>query len=251
MYSRNSFGSYYPIDSTMHKLNPIVKLINFILALLLMILSHSIYLHGFLMLLVFIMTLLTFVPFKYYINTLWSLRYFYIIIAFLCLYFDTTQQICFVWLMRLTILVEYLNVLAFSTSPSESIYSIEKVLSVFNFLYLPVSYAAVKINSALRLIPFILGVERKTFKAASSRGVDYYHSTIVGRVIAYFKTHSNIIYLIKLKNREIAFNSELRLFDIRRHRTNYRTNRITFNDIFFMLFHLALFLVYFRECGLL
>ena len=91
----------------------------------------------------------------------------------------------------------------------------------------------------------------KISKAASSRGVDYYHSTILGRVIAYFKTHSNIGYLIKLKNREIAFNAELRLFDIKRHRTNYRTNRITFNDIFFMLFHLALFLVYFRESGLL
>ena len=251
MYSRNSFCSYYPIDSTMHKLNPIIKLINFIIAVLLMILSHSMYLHAFLMLLVFIMTLLTFVPFRYYFNTLWSLRYFYILIAFLCLYFGTTQEVCFVWLMRLTILVEYLNVLAFSTSPSESIYSIEKLLSVFNFLYLPVSYAAVKINSALRLIPFILGVERKTFKAASSRGVDYYHSTIIGRIIAYFKTHSNIGYLIKHKNREIAFNSELSLYDIRRHRTNYRTNRITFNDIFFLLFHIALFLVYFRECGIL
>ena len=82
MYSRNSFGSYYPIDSTMHKLNPIVKLINFLLAILLMILSSSLYLHGFLMLLVFIMTLLTFVPFRYYVNTLWALRYIYIIIAF-------------------------------------------------------------------------------------------------------------------------------------------------------------------------
>ena len=33
MYSRNSFGSYYPISSTIHKLNPIMKLINFIIKL--------------------------------------------------------------------------------------------------------------------------------------------------------------------------------------------------------------------------
>ena len=28
MYSRNSFGSFYPVDSSVHRLNPVVKLFN-------------------------------------------------------------------------------------------------------------------------------------------------------------------------------------------------------------------------------
>ena len=30
MYSRNSFGSYYPVESMIHKLNPVIKIINFV-----------------------------------------------------------------------------------------------------------------------------------------------------------------------------------------------------------------------------
>ena len=36
MYSRNSFGSFYPVDSSVHRLNPVVKLLNFIVPILLM-----------------------------------------------------------------------------------------------------------------------------------------------------------------------------------------------------------------------
>ena len=45
MYSRNSFGSFYPVDSSVHRLNPVVKLFNFIIAILLMILSDYFYFH--------------------------------------------------------------------------------------------------------------------------------------------------------------------------------------------------------------
>ena len=71
MYSRNSFGSYYPIDSTIHRLNPIFKLINFIIMILLMILCKSLTIHIFAFLLVLIMLLLSLVPFRYYFDTFW------------------------------------------------------------------------------------------------------------------------------------------------------------------------------------
>ena len=48
MYSRNSFGSYYPIDSLIHRLNPIMKIFNFVLAIVLICLPSSIYVHIFL-----------------------------------------------------------------------------------------------------------------------------------------------------------------------------------------------------------
>ena len=85
MYSRNSFGSFYPVDSSVHRLNPVVKLFNFIIAILLMILSDSLYINLFLFSLVLCMELLSFVPFKYYFRTFWSLRYIYILIVFICI----------------------------------------------------------------------------------------------------------------------------------------------------------------------
>ena len=249
MYSRNSFGSYYPIDSLIHSLNPVIKLINFLLTIILICLSSSIYVNGFILTLVFIMMLMSYVPFRFYISSIWSLRYFYLLIAVICLYFDVSLEACIVYIMKFTTVIEYLNILAYTTSPSENIYGIEKLLSFFNFLYLPMSKIAFKLNAILRFIPLVQGIEYKTFKAASSRGIDYYHSNLLGRIYAYLKVHSNFRRLIKYRLSEIQKCSEMRLFDLKKYRTNYRTNRVNYNDIFFLLFHLGLILVHLIESG--
>lgn len=251
MYSRNSFGSFYPIDSSIHRLNPVIKLINFIIAILLVLLSDSTYIIGFLLGLVVIMMLLSFVPYRYYFNTFWSIRYLYVLIAIICLLFGTTLRECFIYMAKVIIVVEYLNILAFTTSPSESMYGIEKFLSFFNFLYLPISKLSFKINSILRYFPLYVTVEYKTFKAASSRGIDYHNLNIIKRIKLFVKVHKNIMRITNNKSKEIAECSEMRLFDLRQYRTNYRTNKVAFYDIFFLLFHVVLIYAYLVEGGIL
>ena len=247
MYSRSSFGSYYPVDSCIHRLNPVVKLINFIIIILLLILTSSTYINMFMFMLVIIMMLLSFVPLKYYINTLYSLRYILVIIMLICYYCNTTLELCLVYMSKVVVLVEYLSILTYTTSPSESIYGIEKFLSYFNFLYLPISSFSFKVNSMLRYFPLYLTVKNKTFKAASSRGIDYSSSFITNS----FKISKNIRRLTKYKNDEINLCSELRLYDIKKYRTNYRTNKVGFYDIFFLLFHIVLVYAYLVEGGIL
>ena len=251
MYSRNSFGSFYPVDSSVHRLNPVVKLFNFIVAILLIILSDSLYINLFLFSLVLCMELLSFVPFKYYFRTFWSLRYIYILILFICAYFRLSITESFIYIIKLITTVEYLNILAFTTSPSESAYGIEKFLSYFNFLYLPITKFAFKINKILRYMPLMLTVEYKTLKAEASRGIDYFHSNMFGRMNAVGTIYRNILTLTKRKSRDIAFASELRLYNMKRYRTNYRTNRVGFYDLFFTVFHLALVYAYLVQRGVM
>ena len=251
MYSRNSFGSFYPVDSSVHRLNPVVKLFNFIVAILLIILSDSLYINLFLFSLVLCMELLSFVPFKYYFRTFWSLRYIYILILFICAYFRLSITESFIYIIKLITAVEYLNILAFTTSPSESAYGIEKFLSYFNFLYLPITKFAFKINKMLRYVPLMLTVEYKTLKAEASRGIDYFHSNMFGRMNAVGTIYRNILTLTKRKSRDIAFASELILYNMKRYRTNYRTNRVGFYDLFFTVFHLALVYAYLVQRGVM
>lgn len=251
MYSRNSFGSFYPVDSSVHRLNPVVKLFNFIIAILLMILSDSLYINLFLFSLVLCMELLSFVPFKYYFRTFWSLRYIYILIVFICAYFRLSMTEALTYVIKLITIVEYLNILVYTTSPSESAYGIEKFLSYFNFLYLPITKFAFKINKILRYVPLMLTVEYKTLKAEASRGIDYFHSNMFGRMNAVSTIYGNILALTKRKSRDIAFASELRLYNMKRYRTNYRTNRVGFYDLFFTVFHLALVYAYLVQRGVI
>ena len=69
MYSRNSFGSYYPVDSCIHRLNPIIKLINFIITIILLLATSSTHITLFMLVFVLIMMMLSYVPIKYYFNT--------------------------------------------------------------------------------------------------------------------------------------------------------------------------------------
>ena len=251
MYSRNSFGSYYPISSTIHKLNPIMKLINFIITILVLLLSNNLQINIFVLVLTIIMMILSYVPFKYYFNTFWSLRYIYLFLIFFLysLGINFNDTVCY--LIKLIVVVEYLNILAFTTSPSESVYGIERFLSMFNFLMIPVNKIAIKINSILRYFPLLLVVNYKTIKAQSSRGIDYYNSNIFGRGYVFMNLLSNSLRLTKAKSKEINYASELKLYNDKRYRTNYETNRVGFNDIFFFMFHLALLYACVVEKGLL
>lgn len=251
MYSRNSLGSYYPIDSAMHRLNPTCKLIMFLISIFLIIFSTSLYVHLFLFALIVVMMLLSYVPLRYYFNTFWSLRYILLIIVFACSSFGVNIINTCAYMLKLIILVEYLNVLAFTTSPSETEYGIEKVLTPFNIFFLPVSSLSMKLNNALRFIPLMLSVEYKILKAQTSRGIDYYHSTIFGRIYAIYNVFENVIEQTKRKNRDIYFSSCLRLYNTKKYRTNYRTNKIGFYDIVFLSFHLLLVYAFIKERGLL
>ena len=245
MYSRASFGSYYPINSLMHKLNPFIKLINFLITIIILILSNSLFVHMFLLVFVLLMALMSLVPFRYYFNTFWFLRYIYIIVGIIMAYMGKNIELYVVFISKFIIVLEYLNILAFTTSPSESIYAIDRFLSLPNFLYLNVTKLAYKINSMLRYFPLYESVKYKTITSSVSRGIIYGRLSFIKKI----KLHSNIRRLTKEKNLEILNESKLRLFDINKRRTNYRTNKISFADIFFLLFHLLILFVYLSEGG--
>lgn len=251
MYSKNTFGSFYPVNSIIHRLNPVVKLINFLLIVILSLLTSSIYINGFVLSLVFIMILLSYVPFKYYFNTVWSLRYIYILIAFICAYFDISLNECIVYMFKLTSIVEYIHILCYTTSPSESAYAIEKVLSFFNIFNLRISIISFKLNNILRYLPLSNMVENKLLKTISSRGKDVYYTNIINRFFISLNIYSKKRRFIKYKNKQMDLEVSQRLFSINRYRTNYRTNKVGFYDIFFMLFHVSLILLYVKERGLL
>ena len=247
MYSRASFGSYYPIESLIHKLNPIIKLINFLITSIRLILSNSLYVHIFLLIYIVLIAFMSLVPPRYYFNTFWHLRYIYIIVGIIMALAGQTIETYVVYMSKLIIVLEYINILAFTTSPSESIYALDRFLSLPNFLYLNVGYLAFKINSLLRYFPLYMSVKYKTITSSVSRGIVYGKLSFIKKI----KLHFNIRRIARIKRREILNESKLRHFDIKKRRTNYRTNRIRFTDIFFLLFHLLILYVCFAEGGLI
>ena len=246
MYSRNSFGSFYPVNSTIHRLNPVFKIINFILTILIIIFTNSLYVNSIILAYVIVLILLSSVPFKYYFNTFYSLRYLYILIAFLCAYFSKDIKFCIVILEKIVIVIEYINILSYTTSPSESVYGIEKFLSLFNVFYLKVGKLAIKINSLFRYYPTYLNIKYKTLKASYSRGISFKGINVFKKL----SFNHNVRRLTKFRNKEVYNYSLLRLYNVTKYRTNYRKNKVGFYDIVFFLFIIALIYVSLIEEGI-
>ncbi len=251
MYSNNSFGNFYPVDSSIHRLNPIIKLINFIIAIILIIFSMSLEVHLFLTALLLIMAILSSVPTRFYFKTFYSLRFLYILIAFFCYSFGLYLNDTIVYLLKLIIIVEYIVIIIYTTSPSELNYGIEKILNIFNIFGFKISGIVVKITNTIRFIPLVITTENKILKSQASRGIDYSNSDIFGRIYALTRAYKNILRLSIERSREIRKNEEIRGFNLRKRRTNYRTNKVGFNDLIFLLFHIIIFASYLIERGYL
>lgn len=251
MYSKNSFGSFYPVDSALHRLNPVVKILNFIIAIVLLIVNNNLQINLFLLALVSVMCFLSFVPIRFYFNAFFSLRYIYIFIIILCYFLGYSLELTGVYLLKLIILVEYLFIIIYTTSPSELNYGLEKLLNVFNILGLNMARISIKITNFIRFIPLIITTENKILKSQSSRGIDSVYSDIFGRSYAITKSYLNVLRLAFKKSKDIRRNEEVRLFNIKKHRTNYRTNKVGFYDMMFFLFHACIVICVLIERGVL
>ena len=245
MYTRDSFGSFYPIDSMIHRLNPIIKLINFVIVLLTILYTNSIYIVSFILVFLLFIIIESKVPLKYYFNTFYSFRYLYVIIAIICAYNGIVFNTYLVYVFKIIIFFEYINVLSYTTSPSETIFAIDKFLSLFNFLYLNVNIFAYKINSILRYHPLYINTKYNLIKSSESRGITYNRLSIVKKI----KLYLNSIRLTKYESNLIMNESKFRLFDINKKRTNYRTNKISYYDIIFLVFHILVLYASLKEGG--
>lgn len=236
MYTRTNFGSFYPVDSVLHNLNSVAKIFNFLIVILSLILCDSLYIMLLLLIFVVILMFLSYVPIRYYFNTFYSLRYLYIGLALVCAYIGYSLNDYLLLMVKIIIFFEYVNILTFTTSSSESVYAIEKFLNLFNIFYLDVTPAAFSINNMLRYNPLYNNVKINVMNASLSRGIVYNKLNIKNRI----KLHSNVRRLTKIKSKQILEESKLRLFDIKKRRTNFRTNKLSGYDLFCILFHIVL-----------
>ena len=83
MQNNKYFGSYYPVESNIHKLNPIIKLVCLLIFILTMIGSMNIKLHVVILFFVFMMIYYSNVPIRLW-YALWIKVCLYIFVIYAC-----------------------------------------------------------------------------------------------------------------------------------------------------------------------
>ena len=195
-----TIGQYYPAESSIHRLDPRVKIVCTLLFLVSLFIQNS--LLGYVIATIFLgcVIRLSRVPVKYIVKGLKPivilLMFTVVMNLFLTRGGDTLVHF---WIftiteeglrtsvfmaIRLIYLVMGSSIMTFTTSPNGLTDGLEKLLRPLNRINIPVHEVAMMMSIALRFIPILLEETDKIMKAQLARGADFESGNIIQRAKA-------------------------------------------------------------------
>lgn len=247
MLNKIMIGRYYPVNSQVHKMNPLAKIICILLFVVMIFFTYDIKFNIIISILVILMLLNTKVPIKIYFKTILSIKWLLLFIFIINLILGFNLQVTIITVLRLVYIVLYTSILTLTTPPTEITYGLEKFFSPLRLIGIPVNKMALSISLALRFIPTIIDQGNKIIKSQASRGIDYYNSNLQGKILA-LKSLIIPIFVLSIKRADdLADAMEVRLYNINNKRTNFRQNRWGLYDTFLVIIHLSLFILIVKE----
>ncbi len=247
MLNKVMIGRYYPIDSFVHKMNPLAKIICILLFVVMIFLTYDFRFNIIISILLLLMLSNTKVPFNVYLKTVLSIKWLLLFIFLINLILGTSLQITIITIMRLIYVVLYTSILTLTTPPTEITYGLEKLFLPLRIIGIPVNKMALSISLALRFIPTIIDQGNKIIKSQASRGIDYNHCNLKGKILSLKSLIIPMFVLSFKKADDLADAMEVRLYNVNSKRVNFRQNRWGFYDTFLVLMHLSLFVLIVRE----
>lgn len=240
MLNNIMIGKYYPINSKIHQMNPLSKIICTILFIIVTFISSNLVFNVCLLIFISLIVLMSHIPLKVYFRTLTSLKILLLFIIIINILLKVDMTITIITLIRLICIVLYTTVLTLTTPPTEITYGLEQFFVPLRILGIPVNKMALSISLALRFIPTIIDQGNKILKSQASRGIDYNNSNFQGKFLALRAMILPMFILSFKRADELADSMEVRLYNINTKRTNYRLNKWGFFDTYMVLVHLLI-----------
>lgn len=243
MLNKMMIGKYYPINSKIHNLNPLSKILCSFIFVLLILINNSLSFAFLITCFVLLIMIMTKIPFRFYlkaIKSIWILVFFLLIIN---LIFFVSWTNIVLTVLRLILIVLYTSILTLTTPPTELTYGLECFLSPLRIFKLPVSKIALSLSLGLRFIPMVIDQANKIIKSQTCRGIDYTNSKISDKIIGVRSLILPMIIHSFKKGDELALSMELRLFNLESKRKNFRMNKWKFFDTYMVFIHLTILLL--------
>ena len=247
MLNKIMIGRYYPINSLVHKMNPLAKIICVLLFVIMSFFTFDLRFNALLLVLLMLMICNTKVPFDIFFKTILSIKWLLLFILMINLVVGSNLEVTIITMFRLIFVVLYTSILTLTTPPTEITYGLEKLFSPLKIIGIPVNKMALSISLALRFIPTIIDQGNKIIKSQASRGIDYYNSNLKGKILSIKSLIIPMFVLSIRKADDLADSMEVRLYNVNNKRINFRQNKWRFYDTFLVLMHLGLFILMMKE----
>ena len=142
--------------------------------------------------------------------------------------------------MKILLMILLITIFTSTTSPMQITFAIEYILYPLKYIKVPVSEIALIISLAIRFVPSLLEESNRIFKAQASKGIDFRNGNIFDK----FKSLTSLIiplFSIAFKKaEELSYAMQTRGYDPKNKRTRYRSYKINFIDICYLIFFILL-----------
>lgn len=184
-----TLGQYYPAKSTIHKLDPRVKLVTTILFIVSLFLATGIVGYAIASLFLAMVIRMSRVPFSYMTKGLKAIIMILMLTVIFNLFLidgdfvlwrfgflritDKGLKTAVFMAVRLIYLILGSSIMTLTTTPNDLTDGLEKLLGPLKKLHVPVHEIAMMMSIALRFIPILLEETDKIMKAQIARGADF------------------------------------------------------------------------------
>ena len=238
MLDYKRFTSYYPVNSKIHRINPIIKILCLILVIVSIILTSEIKLVIFMLFLTFVLMYYSKVPLRYYLDIIYGMRYIYLLLLLYLgikgFYLEETLMLYF----KVSIVMLYLSMILYTTSSKELKYGLEKIINPFNLLKINFSPFINSLVNIITFFPTFFITEKEVLISSSSRGLDYIHADILSRIYVVFVNLKNTFRVTFEKLEKEKLNAFLRGYSTSKYRTLLKVQKVGFFDIIMIISHI-------------
>ena len=240
-----SFGSYFPANSFVHKMDARAKILIAIAYMVAVFLVSAFHFLGFAACLLFVMlaAVVSKVPFLRVLKSVRTIIFFVVFSAILQLFFNKKGMVVF-WVItdvgllnaafiiaRIMLIVLGASLLTLTTSPVELADGIEGLLYPLKWIKFPVHEFALIMSIALRFIPTLIDETDRVIKAQKARGADFESGNIFKRAKALIPVLIPLLISSFRRADELADAMDSRCYAGSKNRTKYKKMRLSFRDL--------------------
>ena len=241
-----ALGSYLPLDSIIHRLDPRAKICAMLLMMIAIFLPAG-YL-GYVVLGICIICVSMLAKLK--LSFLWRamkpmlfMLTFLLIINLLvvregsilftigsfAIYSGAVSQTLYI-VVRLALMIMITTILTATTKPLELTLAIEDLLKPFQVIHVPAHEIAMMISIALRFIPTLIEETQRIMKAQASRGVDMENGKLMEKVRAILSLIVPLFVSAFQRAEDLAYAMEARGYIPNRPRSRYKQLKMSGKD---------------------
>ena len=247
-----TLGQYYPVKSMVHSLDPRVKIVLLILALVTVFLPENMLLYIPIAAFILLTARLSNVPFKLLLKGIKPLRFILIFTVVLNVFFLPGETVWLEWEfiritkeavltaimfgIRLVLLVMFSSLLTLTTAPVALTDGLERLLSPLAKIHFPAHEMAMMMTIALRFIPTLLEEADKIMKAQSARGADFESGNLMARAKAMVPLLVPLFVGAFRRAGDLAMAMEARCYHGGKGRTRLHVLKMKRNDYLALLF---------------